>query len=77
MRIVLEITRYVLVIVIIVLIVLCLVRGRPAEGYRREAFPRGEAHYYTGPNQHGIPRCRYGPYTPILTCVDDKKTDTE
>jgi hypothetical protein len=67
---VLETTRCLIAAVIIILTILCLVRSRP-EGYRREAFPRGEARYYdSSENQYGIPRCRYGSYTPILECTD-------
>ena len=71
--------KYILAVIILIFLIFLLVRSAKKkstkEKYNNEkVFPENEAKYIIEKeNQWGIPQCKYGGYTPILTCSYDSK----
>jgi hypothetical protein len=71
--------KYILAVIILIFLIFLLVRSAQKkstkEKYNNEkVFPENEAKYIIEKeNQWGIPQCKYGGYTPILTCSYDSK----
>ena len=76
----LNLLKYILAVIILLFLILLLIRSAQKkkstkEKYNSEkVFPENEAKYIIEKeNQWGIPQCKYGGYTPILTCSYDSK----
>ena len=75
----LNLLKYNLAVIILIFLIFLLVRSAQKkstkEKYSNEkVFPENEAKYIIEKeNQWGIPQCKYGGYTPILTCSYDSK----
>lgn len=71
--------KYILAVIILVFLIFIFIRAKSKkliqEKYNNEkVFPENEAKYIIEKeNQWGIPQCKYGGYTPILTCSYDSK----
>jgi len=71
--------KYILAVIILLFLIFIFVRSASKkstkEKYNNEkVFPENEAKYIIEKeNQWGIPQCKYGGYTPILTCSYDSK----
>jgi cell division protein FtsN len=70
--------KYILAVIILIFLIFIFIRSnskKSTEKYNNEkVFPENEAKYIIEKeNQWGIPQCKYGGYTPILTCSYDSK----
>lgn len=69
----LTILKFAISALILLFLILIIVKISK-ENYSEKPLPEGEAkYYYNKENQYGIPQCKYGGLTPILTCSYDSK----